>query len=68
MKITTTPASRFGWQGQTVHYTVTAQGGTSVSVPASIGAGTQVRVTDQHAVAGGAQAGVDVTVRDTEFY
>ena len=68
MKITTTPASRFGWQGQTLHYTVTAQGATSVSVPASIDAGTHVRITDQRAIAGGVQAGVDVTVRSTEFY
>jgi len=46
MKVTTVPACRVGWQGQTLRYVVKAEGATEVSVPGNGMKGVQVRVAD----------------------
>jgi len=62
MNTTTTPASRFGWPGQTLEYVVTAKGAMHVSAPATSEDGLRVRVLETRPVADGVQARVAVEV------
>jgi hypothetical protein len=68
MKVTTTPSCRVGWQGQTLHYVVRAEGATEVRVPAGATEGMQVRVTDTRQVGDGVEARLTVKVLDSKLY
>lgn len=68
MKTTTVPASRFGWQGQTLTYTVKADGATEVRAPQDAKEGLTFRITDQRQTADGVEAQVAVEVAGPEFY
>lgn len=68
MNITTTPSCRFGWQGKTLRYVVTADGASEIVVPDSDVQGLAVRVTSQRTTATGVEALVDVEVLNAEAY
>jgi hypothetical protein len=68
MKITTEPASRFGWQGQTLEYVVKANGAREVSAPEKCADGLRVRVLDTRQVGDGVEARVAVDVVGPVFY
>jgi hypothetical protein len=68
MKITTAPASRFGWQGQTLDYVVKAEGASAITAPAKAEEGLRVRVLDTRQVDGGVEARVSVEVTGPVFY
>lgn len=68
MNVTTYPASRFGWEGQTLEYTVKAQGAESVSAPATSTEGLRVRIIDTKKVADGVEARVAVDVTGPVFF
>lgn len=68
MKTTTMPASRFGWQGQTVEYVVRADGVKELSAPAECPNGVQVRIVDTRQVADGIEARVAVDVGEGALY
>jgi hypothetical protein len=68
MKITTTPAARFGWQGQTLEYVVKAEGASEISAPAKSEQGLQVRVLDTRHVGDAVEARVSVEVSGPVFY
>jgi len=68
MKTTTVPASRFGWEGQTLEYVVTADGGSEISAPAESADGMQVRVMDVRETESGVEARVAVEVTGPVFY
>lgn len=68
MATTTSPASRFGWEGQTLEYTVRADGVTEVSAPTEGTEGLKVRVLDQRQVGDGVEARVAVDVEKPTFY
>jgi len=68
MKATTVPASRFGWEGQTLEYVVTVDGASEVSVPQKAEKGLQVRVIDTRQVGDGVEARVVVDVTDPVLY
>lgn len=68
MEITTSPASRFGWEGQTLEYTVRAEGAREVTVPENLEKGLEVRVLETRAVGDGVEARVAVNVADPVLY
>jgi hypothetical protein len=68
MDITTTPASRFGWEGQTLEYVVKAEGASEVSAPEKCADGLKVRILDQRQVGGGVEAKVAVDVASPVFF
>lgn len=68
MKIKTVPASRFGWQGTTLHYVVKADGATEVLVPKNGVGGLQARIARVRHVGDGVEAQVTVKVVDSSFY
>lgn len=68
MEITTSPGARFGWEGQTLEFTVSAQGASGVSAAKETPDGLQVRVGEVRQVGGGVQADVTVEVRDGAMF
>ena len=68
MKVTTMPASRFGWQGQTLEYVVKADGASGLAVPEKSEDGLQVRIIDTRQVGDGVEARVAVDVTGPVFY
>jgi hypothetical protein len=68
MKATTMPASRFGWQGQTVEYVVRVEGGSEVSAPGKCADGLRVRIVDTRQTGDGIEARVAVDVVGPVFY
>jgi len=68
MEVVTTPASRFGWQGQTLEYVVEADGATELTVPQSIEDGLRVRVLETQRVGEGVRARVAVDVAGPVLY
>lgn len=68
MSTTTTPASRFGWEGQTVEYVVHADGATELSAPGECPSGVKVRILDSRQVANGVEARVAVDVGQGALY
>lgn len=68
MKTTTSPGSRFGWEGQTVEYTVRAAGATELAVADGCPDGVKVRILDTRPVGDGVEARVAVDVAKPVFY
>lgn len=68
MHTTTVPASRFGWEGQTVEYVVKADGAKALTAPQNCPDGVQVRVLNQRPVEGGLEARVAVEVGKGALY
>jgi hypothetical protein len=68
MNVTTSPASRFGWEGQTLEYVVKADGASEVSVPEKGTDGLRVRILDTRQVGDGIEARVAVDVAGPTFY
>jgi hypothetical protein len=68
MKVTTTPAGHFGWEGQTLEYTVKVDGATTVSAPATATEGLKVRVLETRPAGNGVEARVAVDVVSPVFY
>ena len=68
MKTTTTPASRFGWEGQTLEYVVKADGANELRVAEKSVDGLKVRILDTKPVADGIEARVAVDVAGPVFY
>ena len=68
MKVTTVPSCRVGWQGETLHYTVRAEGATEVLVPDARAEGLQVRIADTRQVGNGVEAQLEVRVLDSTLY
>jgi hypothetical protein len=67
VKITTSPAGRFGWEGQTIEYTVKVEGASEVAAPAKTADGLKVRILDQHQAGSGVEARVAVDVAKPVF-
>ncbi len=67
MKISTMPAGRFAWKGQTVHYVVKAEGASDVSLPEKSPDGVEARITGMRHVGDGVEADLAVEVRDSSF-
>jgi hypothetical protein len=67
MKVTTTPVCRVGWQGQTLHYVVKAEGATELVAPKQTD-GLQVRIEDTRQVGDGVEARLAVRVLDSTLY
>jgi len=68
MDVKTVPAARFGWEGQTVEYVVTAQGAAEIAAPATDEEGLRVRVLSTRQVEDGVEARVAVDVADPVLY
>lgn len=68
MTTTTVPRSSFGWEGQTVQYTVRASGATEIVAPADGPSGLQVRVLDTRQIGDGVEARVAVHVQPGTLY
>ena len=68
MSTTTMPASRFGWEGQTLEYVVKVSGATDVSAPKEATDGLRVRVLGTQKVGDGLEARVAVDVAKPVFY
>jgi hypothetical protein len=68
MQITTSPASRFGWPGQTLEYVVRAEGASEIAAVQECPEGVQVRVLGTRAVGNGVEARVAVDVADGVLY
>lgn len=68
MKTTTTPAARFGWEGQTLEYVVRADNASEIVVPKEGTEGLDIRVTDVRQVGDGVEAQVTVDVTGPVFY
>lgn len=68
MNVITTPAARFGWEGQTVEYVVKAEGATQITAPKKTVDGLRVRVLDSRPVGNGVEARVAVEVASPVFY
>jgi len=68
MTTATMPASRFGWQGQTVEYTVKTSGTARIVTPVQSPHGLRVRVLATRQVDGGTEARVAVNVAGPVFY
>jgi hypothetical protein len=62
MKVSTAPASRFGWEGQTLEYVVKVDGASVVSAPEKSTDGLRVRIADTRQVGNGVEARVAVDV------
>ena len=67
MRITTSPPSRFGWEGTTLEYTVKADGATELRVPQQSIPGVEASITNMQRTADGVQAHVKLDVRDPSF-
>jgi len=67
MKVTTVPAGRFGWEGQTLHYAISADGATELIVPEAK-KGLEITVSGVRKTGDGVEAQVDVLVTSPEFY
>lgn len=67
MKVTTAPAGQFGWEGQTLHYVIRADGATELKVPEAK-KGLDIRVFNVRTTGDGVEASVDVSVTSPEFY
>jgi hypothetical protein len=68
MKVTTVPASRFGWEGQTLEYVVKADGASELRVPEKKEEGLDVHILDTRQVDGGVEARVSVEVTGPVLY
>ena len=68
MKATTQPATRFGWEGQTLQYVITVDGATEVLVPEKTEDGMDVRITEMRQTKGGVEANVAVDVTGPVFH
>jgi len=68
MATTTMPASRFGWEGQTLEYVVKATGASEIAAPDTPVDGLQIRVLDTRTVDNGLEARVAVEVANPVFY
>lgn len=68
MSGTTTPSSRFGWEGQTLEYTVRAAGANDLTVGGGCPDGVKVRILDTRPVGDGVEARVAVDVAKPVFY
>jgi hypothetical protein len=68
MTATTVPASRFGWQGQTVEYVVKAQHASELATPRECADGLRVRVLNTRQVGDGIEAKVAVDVAGPVLY
>lgn len=68
MDITAKPASRFGWEGQTVEYVVKADGVKELAAPAEVPEGLKVRVLETRPVGNGVEARVAVDVGKGVLY
>lgn len=68
MATTTTPAARFGWPGQTLEYTVRADGASEIVAPAATEKGIKVRVLDTRSVGTAVEARVAVDVSEGVLY
>jgi len=68
MSATTTPASRFGWEGQTLEYAVKVEGATELRVPEKAEEGIRVRILDTRQVGDSVEARVSVEVTGPVFY
>jgi len=67
MKATTTPASRFGWQGTTLNYVIKADGATELRLPKEGIDGVQARITNLRHVGNGVEAQLAVDVKEGVF-
>ncbi|RJQ55524.1 MAG: hypothetical protein C4521_01985 [Actinobacteria bacterium] len=67
MKITTEPAGRFGWQGDSLHYVVKAEGASELSLPEKAPGGVQMRLTGVRQVGDGVEGRLTVDVKDSTF-
>lgn len=68
MNSTTSPGSRFGWEGQTLEYTVRAEGASELAVGKGCPDGVKVRILDTRPVGNGIEARVAVDVAEPVFY
>ncbi|MHB9003648.1 MAG: hypothetical protein ACYC6C_06230 [Coriobacteriia bacterium] len=68
MNITTSPASRFGWEGQTVEYVVRAEGAAELLAPTDCPDELKVRIVDTRDVGDGVEALVAVDVAGPVMY
>ena len=68
MSATTMPASRFGWEGQTLEYVVKVEGANELRVPEKAEKGIRVRILDTRQVGDGVEARVAVDVTGPVFY
>lgn len=68
MQVTTEPICRVGWEGQTLHYIVTAEGATEVFVPENGSDAMQVRIVGTRQVENGVEARLEVDVLDSTPY
>ncbi len=67
MKVTTEPAGRFAWKGQTVHYVVKADGASELALPEKSPEGVEARITGLRHVGDGVEADLVVEARDSSF-
>lgn len=68
MSGTTSPSSRFGWEGQTVEYTVRVPGATKLALGKDCPDGVKVRILDTRPIADGVEAHVALDVAKPVFY
>ncbi len=68
MEITTTPICRVGWQGETLHYVVKAEGATELVIGEHDMEGVDARITGARQVEGGVEADLAVEIIDSELY
>lgn len=68
MNVKTMPASRFGWEGQTLEYTVKADDASEIAVAEDLPDGVNIRILDTRRVADGVEARVAVDVIEPVFY
>jgi hypothetical protein len=67
MKVTTSPNSRFGWEGTNLDFTVKADGATELRLPKQSVSGVEARLTDIRRTADGVEARVHVEVAKGSF-
>lgn len=68
MEITASPGTRFGMQGETLEFVVSAKGAAEISAPKESPDGLQVRVGDVRQVADGVEADVTVHAADGTLF
>ncbi|MDH4139284.1 MAG: hypothetical protein OEV43_01790 [Coriobacteriia bacterium] len=68
MEITTTPACRVGWQGQTLRYVVTAEGASEIVVPDENSDVVRIRIAQTRHTGDGIEADLDVEVLNSTPY
>lgn len=61
------PAGRFGWEGQTLHYVVKADGAAELKAPEAK-KGVEITLSSVRKTGNGVEAQVDVAVTSPEFY